>query len=293
MSPGFFRHGKALLDVAALCGLLLYGLLAWSAERGTPRGPALDPVWVAAQARGSLRVATDVGFQPFAYTQDEHLVGYDIDLAQAVAARLGLDVEFVPTGYDGLYDTLVSGRADMIAAALPYAPEQGFRARFSQFYFDAGQVLVTPADSMLSGVSSLAGQRVGVALGSDADALARQLLRGGVGFTLSASYDEPAAALADLRAGRLDAVIVDNIAALEATQATAELRIAAALSSTPLVLAVPRAAFRLEAEVNRALAELRRAGFFEELNRRWFSDRPVTAGIKTADVAERESARED
>ncbi len=292
MSPGFFRHGKALLDVAALCGVLLYGLLAWSAEHGTPSGPALDPVWAAAQTRGSLRVATDVGFRPFAFAQGEHLVGYDIDLARAVAARLGLSVEFVPTGYDGLYDTLVSGRADMIAAALPYAPEQGFRARFSQFYFDAGQVLVAPADATLSGMSSLAGQRVGVALGSDADALARQLLRGGARFTLRSAYDEPAAALADLRAGRLDAVIVDNIAALEATQAAPGLRIVAALSSTPLALAVPRPAFRLEAEINRALGELRREGFFEELNRRWFAQQPAPAGIRRARAAGRGSARE-
>jgi polar amino acid transport system substrate-binding protein len=261
------RLPNALRDLAALAALLCYGLLAWSAEGGIgARQGALDPVLAAARERGALNVAVDVGFRPFADARGGELVGYDIDLARAVAARLGLQVVFVPTGYDGLYDTLTSGRADLIAAALPYAPEQGYRARFSSFYFDAGQVLVTPAGAPAG--ADLAGRRVGVALGSDADALARRMARDG-GFELRSSYDEPDQALADLRAGRLDAVITDNVSALSAVQHTPGLQISAALTSEPLALALPRPAFQLEAEVNRALTELRREGFFEALNERW------------------------
>lgn len=262
------RRLRPLLDLAAALVLMLYGLLAWGAESGRG-GAALDPVLAAARERGALRVAVDVGFRPFADQVDGEPAGYDIDLARAVAARLGLRAEFVPTGYDALYDALTSGRADMIASALPYAPEQGFRARFSSFYFDAGQVLVVPANSAIAGPADLAGRTLGVALGSDADALARRLVRDGAGFALRSTYDEPAQALAALRAGRLDAVITDNVAALTAVQGAPGLRIAAALTSEPYALAMPRAAFQLEAEVNRALAELRDAGLFAELNERW------------------------
>lgn len=260
----------ALADLAALAVLLIYGLLAWGAEGGSGAGgPGLDPVLAEARARGALRVAVDVGFRPFT-DQDAagELVGYDIDLARAVAARLGLGVEFVPTGYDALYDTLTSGRADMIASALPYAPEQGFRARFSSVYFDAGQRLVVAEASPVGGAGDLAGRAVGVALGSDADALARRMVVGG-DFTLRSTYDEPGQALADLRAGRLDAVITDGVTALAAVQAAPGLRVAEALSFEPLVLGMPRQAFQLEAEVNRALEALRREGLFEELNERW------------------------
>lgn len=263
-------QGRRLLDGVALLILVLYGLLAWASTRvNTPLGPTLDPIWADVQARGSLRVAVDVGFRPFAEQQGSTLAGYDIELAEAVAARLGLQAEFVPTGYDALYDALTSGRADLIASALPYAPEQGYRARFSSFYFDVGQVLVVPNGSTATSPPDLAGQRVGVALGSDADALARVSLAS-VGLVLRNSYDEPAQALLDLRAGRLDAVICDNVAALAATQSGPGLRIAMALSSEPLVLAMPRPAFQLEAEVNRALEELRNEGFFAELNQKWF-----------------------
>jgi ABC-type amino acid transport substrate-binding protein len=258
---------RPLLDSAAALVLLLYALLAWGAQGGQG-GAALDPVWAAARARGTLRVAVDVGFRPFADQSGGELAGYDIDLARAVAERLGLRAEFVPTGYDALYDSLTSGRADLIASALPYAPEQGFRARFSSFYFDAGQVLLVPAGSSIAGPGDLAGRTVGVALGSDADALARRMARDG-GFTLRSSYDEPGQAIAELRAGRLDAVVADNVAALSAVQGAPGLRIAAALTSEPFALAMPRPAFQLEAEVNRALADLREAGFFAELNERW------------------------
>lgn len=264
------RHQDAIADLAAVALLLIYGLLAWSAEGGTgAAGPPLDQVWAAAQQRGALRVAVDVGFRPFA-DQDAAgtIVGYDIDLARAVAARLGLQAELVPVGYDALYDALTSGRADMIASALPYAPEQGFRARFSQPYFDAGQLLVVPEGSPVAGAADLAGRTVGVALGSDADALARRMATGGA-FALRSTYDEPGEALAELRAGRLDAVITDAVTALGAVQRAPGLRVAEALSSEPLVLGMPRPAFRLEAEVNRALGELRREGFFDELGARW------------------------
>ncbi len=255
------------LDLLAAAILLLYALLAWSAEGGQG-GAALDPVLADARARGTLRVAVDVGFRPFADQVDGRLVGYDIALAEAVAAKLGLRAEFVPTGFDALYDSLTSGRADLIASALPYAPDQGFRARFSRLYFDAGQVLVVPEASSIAGPADLRGRSVGVALGSDADALARRMAADG-GLELRSGYDEPAQALADLRAGRLDAVITDSVAALTAAQASPGLRIAAALTAEPIALAMPRAAFQLEAEVNRALDELRAEGFFDDLSRAW------------------------
>jgi polar amino acid transport system substrate-binding protein len=258
---------NGLIDLAAALLLLGYALLAWGAEGGA-RGAALDPVLADARARGTLRVAVDVGFRPFADLNAAGAVeGYDIDLSRALAARMGLTAEFVPTGYDALYDALTSGRADVIASALPYAPEQGFRARFSAVYFDAGQVLVAPAGSPVAAAADLRGRVVGVALGSDADALARRMAPGG--FTLRSGYDEPAAAFADLRAGRLDAVITDGVAALTAVQEAPGLRIVQALSFEPLVLGLPRPAFQLEAEINRALDELRREGFFEQLNQRW------------------------
>ena len=262
-------RSATIVDLLAVLILSSYGVLVYLATTGTGSG-SLDPILAAAQARGELRVATDSGFRPFSDLADGAFVGYDIDLARAVAAKLSLEVVFVPTGFDGLYDTLTSGRADMIASALPYAPEFGERARFSSFYFDGGQVILAPAGSPIVGAADLAGQFVGVALGSDADALARRLAARTAGMQVQATYETPDEVVAALRRGELAAAIVDNVTALGATQGRGDLRIAAALTSEPYVLAMPVNAFQLQREVNQALAELQAEGFFEQLNARWF-----------------------
>lgn len=262
-------RSTTLIDLLALLILSSYGALAYLATAGTG-SQALDPVLAAVQERGELRVATDSGFRPFSDLADGAFVGYDIDLARAVARKMGLAVVFVPTGFDGLYDTLTSGRADMVASALPYAPEFGERARFSSFYFDGGQVILAPSGVPIAGAADLAGQLVGVALGSDADALARRLAASSVGMRVQATYETADEVVAALRRGELAAAIVDNVTALGATQGRGDLRIVAALSSEPYVLAMPVNAFQLQREVNQALAELQAEGFFEQLNARWF-----------------------
>lgn len=258
------------LDIAAAAALILYAALALSAELGASvAGQGLDPVWAAARQRGTLRVAIDLGFYPFTWVEAGRPAGYDVDLAEAVARKLGLGVEFVPSGLDSIYDDLAARRADVGASALPYAPEQSWRASFSSFYFNAGQVLVVPEGSTIAGQDQLSGHVVVAALGSDADTHARRLLAEGARFTLRSEYDTPADALAALRRGEADAAIVDNAAALIDMRRPG-LKLAAALTLEPYVLAFAPEAFELRERTNRALDELRREGFFDELGRKWF-----------------------
>jgi polar amino acid transport system substrate-binding protein len=260
------------LDLLAALVLLVYGLLAASAQFGaTVAGQGLDPVWSAAQQRGTLRVAVDYGYFPFSDIQNGQSRGYDIDLARAVAAKLGLRAEFVGSNLDSIYDDLANQKADLAASALPYAPEQGWRAGFSTFYFNAGQVLVVRDGVPIAGPADLAGRRLGVPLGSDADTYARNLVTSEPTILLRSSYDTAAEVLADLRRGALDAAIVDNAAALGAIGHAPGLRLVGpALTLEPYVLATPAAAFQLRAEVNRALDELRTEGFFDAIGRKWF-----------------------
>lgn len=257
--------------------LLLYAVLALMTELGASvAGQGPDPVWAAARQRGVLRVAVDFGYYPFSGVQQGQPIGYDIDLARAVGHKLGLAVEFVPSNLDSIYDDLANHRADLAASALPYAPEQGWRAGFSTFYFNAGQVLVVPEHSEIAGQEQLGGHVVGAPLGSDADTFARKLAAGTPSIVLRSDYDTPAALLADLRAGRLDAAIVDNASALSDLGHHPGLKtVGPALTLEPYVLAVPAEAYQLRDQINRALEDLRREGFFEQLGRTWFVEAPV------------------
>jgi polar amino acid transport system substrate-binding protein len=272
------RPRRRWVDLAAALVLLLYALLATTTQLGASvAGAGPDPVWAAARGRGALRVAIDPGYYPFAVLDDGAAVGYDIDLARAVAGKLGLRVEFVASGLDSIYDDLAGHRADMAAAALPYAPEQGWRAGFSTFYFNAGQVLVVPEGSPIDGHARLAGRTVGVPLGSDADTFARGLARGDPSIRVRSEYDTAAEVLADLRGGTggLDAAIVDNAAALlDMGHAPGLKTVGPALTLEPYALVVPVEAYQLRDEVNRALDALRREGFFEQVGKKWFVDAP-------------------
>jgi hypothetical protein len=167
-------------DLLAIALVVAYFALAASAARGLLGGSALDATWAGVQRRDELRVVVDAGFRPFSWMRDEQVIGLDADLARAIAARLGVRVRFVVTGYDALYDALARDEADLIASALPYTPETSWRARYSHFYFNGGQVLLTRNDAALAPGASLAGLRVGALLGTDSDTLLRRQERQGV-----------------------------------------------------------------------------------------------------------------
>jgi ABC-type amino acid transport substrate-binding protein len=258
---------KPVLDLVAVIVLLLFGWTISYTNRG-----AADPVWTAVQERGALRVGVDPGFRPFAIERDGRLTGYDIDLATELARRLNLRVEFVPVAYDALYDALSTRQVDLLAAALPLAPEQGWRARFSTPYLNAGQVLVLRRDGPIDPAQpQLAGHTIGVALGSDADTWARVVSQRDPSIELRSEFETPVAALDALDRGDLDAVITDAVTALSAMPAYARLTIATdALTFDPYVLAVPAEAYLLHSEVNRVLDAMRAEGMFGRLNDRWF-----------------------
>ncbi len=260
-------HGKQrwLWDALAVVVLVAYG---WTV-RYTARGAA-DPIWTAIQQQGVLRVGTDPGFRPFAEEHDGRLQGYDIDLVMELGRRLGLRVEFIPVGYDALYDALSTQRVDLLAAALPLAPEQGWRALFSTAYLNAGQLLVVRAGSPIANEGQLGGRSVGVALGSEGDTFARKLRQDLPAMRIDATFETPEAALAALAAGKLDAVITDAVSSLAAMAHHPQLTIARALTFEPYVLAVPVGAYQLQHEVNRVIADMQQDKVFEQLNAKWF-----------------------
>lgn len=259
------RFMKPIVDLLAIAALLAY---IWAANY-TQRGAA-DPIWTAIQERGVLRVGTDPGFRPFAEERDGRFQGYDIDLVTELARRENLRVEFVAVGYDALYDALSTRRVDLLAAALPLAPEQGWRARFSTPYLNAGQVLVVRKGAAITQEADLADRVIGVALGSEGDTLARKLQRGLPTMRARSDFETTTAALDALDRGEIDAVIADTISALSAQHSYPKLQIARALTFEPYVLALPIESYQLEQAVNQALEAMRQEQVFDRLNDRWF-----------------------
>ncbi len=106
--------------------------------------------WSQIERRGQLRVGVDPSYPPFESLVDDQLVGIDIELMRAIGEELGMPIAFDVIAYDGLYDALLTKRVDLLASALIIDQARTRDFRYSAPYFNAGQVLVTPAASEIS-----------------------------------------------------------------------------------------------------------------------------------------------
>jgi ABC-type amino acid transport substrate-binding protein len=236
----------------------------------TATGVTVDPVLTRIQARGLLKVGYDPGILPFTTIIANQAAGFDIDVASAVAQRLGVAVEYVPTGLDAAYDELQQGHFDIIVSAMPYAPEQGWRARFSEFYFDDGLVVVTlGADGMRWQTSTL-----GVVFGSDADTYTRRLRYAGT-IATPAYFDTPVELWHGLVCGQVSHVVVSRSTALRMQHTLESVVLAPALTFAPLVIVMPQDAVALSDVVNTTLATARRDGVYADWVRHWFTPLPT------------------
>ncbi|GIK40578.1 MAG: basic amino acid ABC transporter substrate-binding protein [Chloroflexota bacterium] len=245
--------------------------------------------------RGTLRVGLDASFPPFeTIDASGQIVGLDVDIAQAIAADLGVEAEFVNIAFDGLYDALLARRVDLIISGLPYDPRWTEDVAYTRNYFNAGQVLVTRAgDPTIQSVEDLAGRTVAVEWGSQAEMEARRLaqklalntspspptpLPQGEGSILTLlRQDSAAAALEAVRNSQADAAIVDAPSALTPSPTLPlqggggqGLKIVTYLTDEWYAAAVHLQSRELLATVNQTLARLEANGEMAKLEARWF-----------------------
>lgn len=269
------RRSMAIRDwrIAAIIvvAIVIGALLLWR----SPLFIRTDQTWLAIQDRGIWRVGMDPSFPPFEWLDESgQPVGFDVDLAKAIAAEMGVEAEIIAMGFDGLIDALQVGRIDSIVSALPYDPRLTQDIRYTSSYFEGGSRLVVPQGSAITTFEEMAGRRIAVEWGSAGDAIVRQQQRQMPSIE-RVPYASPDEALAALAAGESDAVVVDGVTLRLAQGSGAQIVAAGpALQSDPYVIAVDMPAFQLHEAIETALETLRTTGALERLEERWFSAAP-------------------
>lgn len=248
--------------------ILLFALLLVGCAAAEP-----DRTWQRIQQQGVLRVGMEASWQPFEFIDPQgQLVGFDVELAQALGERLGVNVQFVANlSFDGLYDALAADRVDVVISALIVDPSRSADVSFSTPYFDAGQVLVVGQGADISGMRDLSGRVLAVVLGSDGDALARHWARRLVGMSLLHT-DTATEAVQAVAQGHAAAALIDRASALLALRQTRipGLRInSPPLTGEQFAAAVRRDSDALLRALNAALDELRRDGTLKALEEKW------------------------
>lgn len=258
------RAGPAALlvgGIALLCLAFQSPMVAHLRERWQP-----DPIWAEITARGVWRVGLDPSFPPFEHISPQgELEGLDVDLARAIARQWEVKVAFVTLGYDGLIEAVQSRKVHAAISAIPYDSLLTQDVRFSDPYFDAGWRLVVPRAASAQTPDDLTTAAVAVEWGTEGHVWAKRLQRKFPQMRLVLRLS-PSEVVDAVLAGEADAAVVDGVTAQQYRNA---LRVIQALSAEPYVIVMPYQAYRLQEEVNRALATLRASGYLDMLVARW------------------------
>jgi L-cystine transport system substrate-binding protein len=185
-----------------LLAVALTGLVLSAAARADD---LLDQV----KQRGTLQIALEGTFPPFDYkAPNGELEGYDVDVAKAVAAKLGVKPMFITTEWSGIIAGLQSSRYDVIVNQVSITPERQKALDFSPPYtYSTAQLIQRKDDSrQFKSLDELKGHKLGVSLGSNYNDMAKSV----PGIDVK-TYPGAPEYLRDLASGRLDAALNDRL----------------------------------------------------------------------------------
>lgn len=190
-------------------------------------------LWIGAaagwsQSRPPLRWGGDAeGGAPYQFqdpARPDLVIGFEVDIVAAVGRRLGRPTVFVQNQWDGLIPGLRAANYDLVVSGLEITPDRSRVVGFSRPYYVTYEQLTVRADTQdIRSLDDCAGRKVGTLRGSLAERMLND--RPAIGV---ASYDGQINAYADLRNGRLDAVLMDHIIALYNVAAIPGLKMAGA-----------------------------------------------------------------
>lgn len=166
-------------------------------------GGILDEI----KAHGYLAMGTNATFPPFEFVNEKNeIVGFDVELGKAIAAKLGVTLRVVDFAFDGLIPALQANKFDIILAGMTITEERKNEVLFSDPYFDAGQLIVVRKGyKQFTVVSELKDEKVAVQTGTTGDLMATEVP--GIIITRFPHFTE---ALMELALRRVNAVVIDS-----------------------------------------------------------------------------------
>lgn len=268
--------------VALLVIVLAFGLIGCEPKAEEPAlVPVVEPPVIA--EAGVLKVGVDLSYPPFAGTADGVNAGIDIDVAAAIAERLGLRLEVVDVKPSGMASALGDGTVDVMLGAVPITDAVLADVTTAGSYVIDGPAFFTAAPAEGSGVATLtieqvAPLRVGAQTGSAAFwALETELGEGAVtGFdTLKGGFDA-------LKAGDVDVVVSGAVIGAYIARDYPGIAFAGQFGDAqPLGIAVRKDAAELEAAVRGTLDAMAADGVLQTIRRKWVGDLPQLAVAQT------------
>lgn len=170
---------------------------------------------------GTLVMATNATFPPYEYVDGEDYAGIDVELAQAIADELGMELEIQDIDFNSIIPAIESGKADVGIAGMTKTPEREKNVNFSESYATGIQSIVVKEDSSIADPDDLAGVKIGV----QESTTGHIYCEGDYGADNVIAYTTGANAIEALKTGKVDAVVIDNQPAKEFVKANEGLKV--------------------------------------------------------------------
>lgn len=259
---------SVLTSRARLWAALVPGLAALmlAAAPAAKAADLLDEV----KARGTLRIACEGTYPPFNFKNEKgELAGFDVDIAKALAAKLGVKPEFTTTEWSAILAGLQAGKYDVIVNQVAATDQRRQTFDFSGPYVISYPQLIVRANETrkLDTPADLKGKKIGVGQGSNFAALAQSI----EGVEVR-TYPGATEYLQDLATGRIDAAMNDSLL-IPYLKAKTRLPVkAGAPIGKPETNAIPfrKGSPKFKAAIDKALDDIKKDGTYAKISTQWF-----------------------
>lgn len=218
---------------------------------------------------GKLTVGSDLDYKPMEYLDGDKPAGFGVDMTQEICNRLGLEMNFLsPQNFDSLITQVNGGTSmDVAVSSITINDEREELVDFSTPYYDSNLAIVTLASSDIASASDLSGKPVGAQSGSTGEEWAKENL----GDSSYTPYTGPTDALTALRAGKIQAVVLDAPVASDYVKEDAGTYklVDEIATGEQYGIAINKDNPELKKAIDSALADMQADGTLDKLKNKW------------------------
>ena len=218
--------------------------------------------------KGKLIMSTNAAFPPYEMTDDNgNFIGIDVEIAQAIADKLGMELEIDNMEFTAALEAAQNGKSDIVMAGVTVTDDRLMVMDFSDSYATGIQVVIVTEDSDIATLDDLEGKKIGTQMGTTGYIYASDTPdNGGYGEDNVVAYDNGITAVQALKNGQIDAVIIDNAPAQAFVEANPGLKILETEWVTEnYAIGFAKGNKKLVDAVNGALAELIEDGTVQKI----------------------------
>ena len=269
-------------------GIVLAGLVLAACGKQEPPAAsagASAPAAAPAPAAKVYVVGTDAAYAPFESQNEKgEIVGFDIDVVKAVAKNAGIEVKFLNTPWEGIFNSVAQGDRDLLVSAITITPERKQTLDFSEPYFDAQQLIAVRSDSKIAKFEDLKHLKVGVQNGTTGDEVITKLQ--GKSTPNVKRFESTPLALKEMESGGVDAVVADNGVVVHYVNNNPDSKFKtlsdSSFASEQYGIAVKKGNAELLEKINKGVAGIKADGTYNQIYAKYFGSAPAAAPAPAA-----------